>query len=247
MASASRCRARNPLLCPEHYLRRGFTEVPAYVTRDLAKLVDLYVHSVQQEDELDSAALLEGVLPSEVGWVAFHHPDGAVPLRTLLLRAREAEWQFDAERKRQTRNAVDYVNDRALRWLPRGYSEAERYLLTNLVALRFLVVERDYPDDQALGYKEIFGMTREELFRPYGNRRVRAALRELDRAYLTAVTGQIPDRETLQLVAHERFVRYRGEASAEDSTRALDLMGDLFTRHLEAAEDDEYAPEEEAA
>lgn len=228
------CRAANPLLCDQHGLWLHFKEVPAYIKRDVKKLIRLYEAYVIAESELDTAALMEGVLPSESGWVAFHHPDGAIPLRNLVLAAHAARADFEQERHRQASNAVAYVTHQIQAYLPQ-YDQVTCYMLSNLVTLRFLVAERDW-DDVKEGYLRTFGITREELFAPLRDRKVREVLMALDRAYITAITGIIPEPEELRALAHERFVRWRSEPTVEDTDRALDILTDAITRHLEEVE-----------
>jgi hypothetical protein len=228
------CRAANPLLCDQHGLWLYFRQVPAYITRDVKKLIRLYKGYVHAESELDSAALMEGVLPSEVGWVAYHHPDGAIPLRNLVINTHAARADFETERRRQTTNGVNYVTHQMHAYLP-NYDQVTRYMLTNLVTLRFIVAERDY-DDVEDGYLRTFGISREQLFAPLRDRKVRQLLMALDRAYLTAITGMIPEPEELRALAHERFVRWRGTPTEEDTERALDVLTEALTRHLEEVE-----------
>lgn len=228
---SNRCRAQNPLLCDEHGLALDFTEVPGYVTRDVNRLARLYMAHLIAEEELDAAALLEGVLPSEVGWVAYHHPDGAVMLRNLVIKAHAARDDFETERQRQAANSLAYVTFQIHQLLPE-YEEEVRYLLTNLVALRFLVAERGW-DDPIEGYQETFGMPRTQLFAPCKDAKVREVLQACDRAYVMATTALMPEPETIISLAYERSVRVHHSPTAKDTERALNVLTDALTRHLE--------------
>lgn len=229
--SKATCRAQNPLLCREHGLPLDFDAVPAYVTRDVNRLARLYMEHILAEEKLHAAALLEGVLPSEVGWVAYHHPDGAIALRNLVIKSHAARDDFESERQRQAANCLEYVTEKIYELLPQ-YSVDERFLLTNLVALRFLVAERDW-DDPIEGYQETFGMPRTQLFKPCKDLAVREVLQACDRAYVMATTALMPEPETITSLAYERAVRTRHNPTDKDTERALDVLSDALTRHLE--------------
>jgi hypothetical protein len=231
------CDAENPLLCEEHGIPLDFPEVPELIMQRLVHLGELHDTYLQLQADLENAALLEGIVPAQVSHVAYHHPDGRIALRTLMHAAMEAELAFTDERELQFQQALEYVqvhlNLQLAEW-----PEDTRYILANLVCLRFLFVEKEYPGALAEShYEEIFGMDRVELFDPLYDGQVKANLSACDRAFLTFTTAVIPDEEDLVSLAYERILRRRQVPSEQDSERALNLVARLFSRLPEGVGD----------